>query len=378
MKAIVFSAIGKVALAERPEPKLLAPGDALVRVTTAGICGSDLHIVDGRDEGIRLGTTMGHELVGLVEEVGPEVTGLAPGDRVVSPFSVSCGACFYCRRGLTARCLSAWCLGVVDEEGRGLEGVQADFARIPFASATLVKLPDAKRDGSPLADEEALLLGDVLSTAWSTAERAGVSAGDVVAVIGCGPVGLLAVLAALRLGASAVVAVDGVDYRRERARTLGAIPCVPEPERLRRELEGRTEGRGADAVIEAVGSASALDLAIAVARPGAVIAVAGYHTAPAYPLPMAAAYSKNLTVTFGRANVRPRIDRLLPLVLDGSLSPAAAVVTHRLPLEEGARGYEVFRRREEGAIKVVLTNRRGGAPAERPSHGRGGGPAGTS
>jgi S-(hydroxymethyl)glutathione dehydrogenase/alcohol dehydrogenase len=327
-----------------------------VRVTTAGICGSDLHIVDGRDEGIRLGTTMGHELVGVVEAIGPDVTGVRPGDRVVSPFSVSCGECFYCHRGLTARWVFAQCLGVVDEEGLGLQGAQAELLRVPLASSTLVKLPDSKDDGSPLADEEALLLGDILSTAWSTVERAGVSAGDVVAVVGCGPVGLLAVLAALHAGASAVVAVDGLEYRRARARSLGALPCPPDREQLRREIDERTEGRGADAVIEAVGSPSALDLAIAAARPGAVIGIAGYHTEAAYPLPMAATYAKNLTFTFGRASARPQIDRLLPHVLDGTLSPAA-IVTHRLPLEEGLRGYEIFRKREEGAIKVVLTNR---------------------
>lgn len=361
MKAIVFESIGKVALAERPEPQLLAPGDALVRVRTAGICGSDLHIVDGRDGGVRLGTTMGHELVGFVEAVGPEVTGLAPGDRVVSPFSVSCGSCFYCRLGLTARCVSARCLGVVDEEGRGVEGAQAELVRIPLASSTLVKLPETKHDGSPLADEEALLLGDILSTAWSTVERAGVSAGSVVAVVGCGPVGLLAVLAALRLGASAVVAVDGVAYRRERARSLGAIPCAPDLEHLRREIDERTEGRGADAVIEAVGSPAALDLAIAAARPGALIGIAGYHTEEAYPLAMAPVYAKNLTLAFGRASVRPEIDRLLPFIIDGTLSPAS-LVTHRLPLEEGVRGYEIFRSRSEGAIKVVLTNDPAPAP----------------
>jgi threonine dehydrogenase-like Zn-dependent dehydrogenase len=353
MKAIVFEAIGRVALEERPEPRILSPGDALVRVTAAGICGSDLHIVDGRDAGIRLGTIMGHELVGAVEETGAGVSGISPGDRVVSPFSTSCGSCFFCARGLTARCVKSECLGVVAENGRGLEGAQATLVRVPLAGSTLVKLPATKSDGSELRDEEAILLGDVLSTAWLAAERAEVRRDDVVAVIGCGPVGLLAVLSALRLGAAAVVAVDAIAYRRERAHAIGAHPCPADPALARAAVDDLTEGRGADAVVEAVGSAQALDLAMHVARVGAVVSVAGYHTEAAYPLPMPAAYSKNLSFRFGRASARAQIERLLPLLLDGSLAPAS-IVTHRLPISDGVRAYEIFRRREDGAIKVLL------------------------
>jgi len=278
---------------------------------------------------------------------------LARGDRVVAPFSTSCGQCFFCRRGLTARCVLSQCLGVVGEDGRGLDGAQAELVRVPLAASSLVKLPKERNDGTPLADEDALLLGDILSTAWSTAERAEIRPGDVAAVVGCGPVGLLAVLAALRLGASAVVAVDGVAYRREKARALGAIPVPADATAARAALDELTEGRGADAVIEAVGSSSALDLAIHVARAGAVVAVAGYHTAATYPLAMPAAYTKNLTLRFGRASARAQIERLLPFLLDGSLTPSA-VVSHRLSLAEGVRGYEMFRAREDGAVKVVL------------------------
>jgi len=352
MRAIVFEAIGRVSLEDRPEPRILSPGDALVRVTAAGICGSDLNIVDGRDEGIRLGTIMGHELVGVVEETGAGVSGISPGDRVVSPFSTSCGSCFFCARGLTARCVDSQCFGVVGEDGRGLEGAQAELVRVPLASSTLVRLPAKKSDGSALRDEEAILLGDVLSTAWLAAERAEVKRGDVVAVIGCGPVGLLAVLAALRLGASAVVAVDGVAYRRERARSLGARPSAPELACA--AVDEHTDGRGADAVVEAVGSPPALDLAIAVARPGAIVSVAGYHTEAAYPLAMQSVYAKNLSFRFGRASARAQIERLLPLLLDGSLTPAG-IVTHGLPLSDGVRGYDIFRKREDGAIKVLLS-----------------------
>ena len=324
MKAIVFESVGRVALAERPEPRLVDPRDALVRVTTAGVCGSDLHIVDGRDEGVRSGTIMGHELVGIVEEVGSAVTGLVRGDRVVSPFSVSCGECFFCARGLTARCASAQCLGVVLEDGSGLEGAQAELVRVPLASSSLVALPP--RD--VLADEDAVLLGDVLSTAFSNAERA-------------------------LIERRAVVAVDGVESRRARAGDLGAFALPPDAAAVRAALDERTEGRGADAVLECVGSPSALDLAIALARNGAAIAVAGYHTEAAYPLPMPQAYAKNLSFRFGRASARDWMEKLLPLVVDGSLSPSA-IVTHRLPLAEGVRAYDVFRSRTEGAIKVLL------------------------
>jgi threonine dehydrogenase-like Zn-dependent dehydrogenase len=351
MKAVVFEAIGRVALADRREPRIQDSRDALVRVTAAGICGSDLHIVDGRDEGIRKGTIMGHELVGVVEEIGSAVDGVSKGNRVVSPFSTCCGRCYFCARGITARCVEARCLGVVNEDGSGLEGAQTEYVRVPFADATLVKLPDSKRDGARLADEEALLLGDVLSTAWATASRADIRKGDAVAVVGCGPVGLLSALSALRLGASAVIAVDGVDYRRALAESFGGLGATPGA--ARSLLDARTEGRGADAVIEAVGSPGALDLSIALARSGATIAVAGYHTEATYPLRMPEAYTKNLSFRFGRANVRAQVETLLPLVLDGSLD-ASRIVTHRLPLSEGVKGYEIFRNRDAGAVKVIL------------------------
>jgi threonine dehydrogenase-like Zn-dependent dehydrogenase len=212
-------------------------------------------------------------------------------------------------------------------------------------------LPEKRSDGSDLRDDDALFLGDNLATAWSTARHAGIREGDVVAVIGCGPVGLLAVLSALTLGASAVVAADGVAYRREKAGQLGASQASPEM--LRRVVADLTDGRGADAVLEAVGNPQALDLAIQVARPGAVISVAGYHTESTFALSMRETYTKNLTLRFGRASARAEIEGLLPLLIDGRLKPAD-IVTHRMPLQEGVRGYEMFRRREDGAIKVLL------------------------
>jgi threonine dehydrogenase-like Zn-dependent dehydrogenase len=351
MKAVVLHSPGAVRLEEKPEPRLDAPTDAVVRVTCAGLCGSDLHIVSGRDRGCRLGTTMGHELVGVVEAVGSAVEGLRPGDRVLAPFTVSCGACFFCQRGLTGRCERSSGFGFVTEDGRGLEGAQAERLRVPLAASTLVRLPDLRPDGSPFDERDALFAGDILATAYGCAEAAAIRPGDVVAVVGCGPVGLLCVKAAQLLGAARVVAIDGVEYRREKARSFGALPASgDEAPRLVAEL---TEGRGADAVLEAVGAAPALDLALALARAGAVVSIAGYHTADVYPLPIQAAYGKNLTLKIGRCHARAMIDRILPLLLTGELRPRE-IVTHVLPLEEAPRAYALFAEHRENAIKVLL------------------------
>jgi threonine dehydrogenase-like Zn-dependent dehydrogenase len=353
VRAVVLDQPGSVTVEERPEPRLQGPDEAIVRVTNAGICGSDLHIVSGRDRGCRLGTIMGHELTGVVEEVGSEVRALRPGDRVVAPFTVSCGSCFYCRRGLTGRCIQSRGFGFITEDGIGLEGAQAERVRVPLADSTLVKLPDRRPDGRPFEDREALFLGDILSTAYGCAAGAAIGPGDVVAVVGCGPVGLLCVQTAQLFAPTAVVVVDGVAYRRERARAFGALPAADPDEAVRLVTE-LSDGRGADAVLEAVGAAPALDLAIRLARPGATVSIAGYHTAEVYPLPIQAAYGKNLAFKIGRCHARRNIDLLLPLVLSGRFRHTE-IITHLLPLAEGARAYQIFAERREDAIKVLLT-----------------------
>lgn len=355
MKSLVLESPGVVRLAERPPPAVEQPGDALVRVTAAGICGSDLHIVDGRDRGCRAGTIMGHELVGVVDQVGPAVTRFRPGDRVVSPFSVSCGACFFCQRSLPARCVASACFGFVGEDGRGLEGAQAEVVRVPLADSTLVRVPDRGDDGAPLLDREALFLGDILSTAWGCAEAGGIQPGDVVAVVGCGPVGLLCVEVLRQFGPAAVVAVESVDYRREQAARFGAEAVGPAD--AIEAVRARTEGRGADVVLEAVGAAPALDLAIDLVRPGGTVSIAGYHTDEVYPLRIQAAYGKNLALKIGRCNARRHMDRLLPLVAARALRHTE-IITHELPLSAGPEAYAIFRERREGAIKVLLDPRR--------------------
>jgi threonine dehydrogenase-like Zn-dependent dehydrogenase len=357
MQAITFRGIGAVELADRPEPRLEQPGDALVRVTTAAICGSDLHILEGRDRGVRPGTILGHEFVGVVEALAGEVPGLAAGDRVLAPFTVSCGECFFCRRGLTARCVRSLCFGFVGDGGEGLEGAQAELVRVPLAASTLLRVPAARPDGLAVADEDVLFLGDVFSTAVACAEGAAFAAGDTVVVIGCGPVGLLCVVAARWLGAGAVVAVDSVDYRLDKAAALGATAVdlggVGGAGALLALLAELTGGRGADAALEAVGSKAALDLALQAVRPGGVVSIAGYHTDAVYPLPIHAAYAKNLTLRIGRCSARAVMERLLPRVLTERL-PLTAIISHVLPLREGPRGYELFGRRQDSAIKVLL------------------------
>ena len=354
MKAVVLEEIGNVVLKEVPEPQLQENSDAIIRVTTAGVCGSDLHIVHGRDPGIRMGTIMGHEFVGIVEQIGSAVSNLKKGDRVLSPFTINCGECFYCLRDVPARCVKSFCFGFVSEDGSGLEGSQAELVRVPLATSTLLGLPEKRKDQTILTDEQALFLGDIFSTAYSTAERGSIQKGDTVVVVGCGPVGLLSILAAKLFEPSHIVAVDSVEYRLEKAREFGAVTTDPKPENVLKLVRELTHGRGADAVLEAVGHPKALDLAIDVVRPAGVVSIAGYHTEPAYSLPIQKAYTKNLTLKIGRCNARKYMQQLLPLVLENRIPQITSIITHVLPLADARKGYDIFANRKDNAIKVLL------------------------
>ncbi len=340
-------------LEEVPEPRIQDSGDVVVKVTTAGLCGSDLHIVHGRDKGIRMETIMGHEFTGIIEETGPGVSHFQKGDRIVAPFTVNCGGCFYCKRDLPGRCIRSEGFGFITEAGKGLHGAQAEYVRVPLADSTLIKIPEKHNDGSEIKDEEILFLGDIFSTAYSCAEKGEIRKGDVVVVIGCGPVGLLCILAAQLFEPSAIIAVDSVDYRLAKAKSFGAFPATPDTEMLVHLVGELTEGRGADAALEAVGHASALDLAIRVLRPGGVVSIAGYHTTESYPFPIQAAYGKNLTVKIGRCNARKYMSQLLPVVMENRV-PMTDIITHVLPLQEGIHGYDIFSKRLDSAIKVLL------------------------
>jgi len=346
MKALVFEGPGSIALAGVCDPRIEEPGDAIVQVRLAGVCGSDLHVYHGREQGQDPGTVMGHEFVGEILEAGPEARGLAPGDRVCGAFSTSCGRCPACRRALTSRCASGRLFGW-REGGQGLHGGQAERVRVPLAATTLMKLP------RQVTDTSALLLGDNLATGYFCAEMAGVAPSGTYAVLGCGAVGLLAVLAAFDLGASEVLAVDSVPERLAAAARLGAVVLDHSKEDAAAIALDRTGGAGVEAVMEAVGSPAATRLAYTMVRPGGTIAAAGVHTEAAFALTPGEAYDKNLTYRAGRCPARAYMERLLPLAASGKVDDAG-VITHRLPIEEGPAAYAMFARRADGCIKAVL------------------------
>lgn len=345
MKALIFEGVGRVGHASVPDPGIREPGDVIVRVEAAAICGSDLHVYRGLETGLDEGTVMGHEFAGEVVAVGTGVARVRPGDRVVSPFTTSCGLCFYCRAGLTARCVEGRPFGWV-EKGKGLQGAQAELVRVPLADTTLVRIPE----GTPA--ETAVFAGDVLATGWFGAESAGAGPGQVVAVVGCGPVGLMAVIAARELGAERVFALDALPERLALAERWGAAPVDVRGDAVAaiREVTG---GRGADGVIEAVGSPQSTRLAFDLVRPGGTIAAVGVHTETHLAFAPGEAYDKNLTYRAGRAPVRSYMEMLLPLIQTGRYD-LGAVISHRLSLAEGPRGYDLFDRKLEGCTKVML------------------------
>ena len=347
MHAITFVDIEQLGLEIVVDPAIVAPGDAIVQVDVAGICGSDLHPYLGRERGLDRGTIMGHEFVGRVVAVGGDVRKFGIGDRVVSPFTTSCGACRMCTLGLTSRCINGQLFGWV-QDGRGLHGAQAEFVRVPLADTTLVAVPDTLTESAI-----ALLAGDVLSTAMFGAELAGVQSGDAVAIIGCGAVGLLAIRASLARGAREVFALDAVASRLRLAEQFGAIVIDASDADAVASVRERSGGHGVDRVIEAVGSPQATRSAADIARPGASIAAVGVHTEPHLALSPGELYDRNLTYAAGRCPAR----RMLPGALEVAERDApliANLISHRLPLEDGVDAYRRLAAREEGWAKVVL------------------------
>lgn len=344
MKALTYHGPQDIRCEHVTDPALVEPGDAIVRVALAAICGSDLHVWHGRETGLDPGTVTGHEFLGEVVAVGPAVRRLRVGQRVVSPFTTSCGECFYCRDGLSARCERGALFGWV-ERGRGLHGAQAELVRVPLADRTLLPLPDG------LPDEAALLLADVLPTGWHGARMAAAGPGRTVAVVGCGPIGLMAVLAAREQGAERIIAVDGVAERRRAAARLGAEPvAVEQAVGLVREASG---GRGADGIVEAVGSPAAGRLAFDLVRPGGSVGSVGVHHEAAMPFSPVEAYDKNLTWRSGRCPVRSYLERLLPLA-ENRAADLTALFTHRFPLDRGLEAYRLFAGKQDGCLKVAL------------------------
>jgi threonine dehydrogenase-like Zn-dependent dehydrogenase len=349
VKALTYHGPGSVRYEDAPDPAIVDPADAIVRVEATAICGSDLHVYEGRERGLDQGTVLGHEFAGRIVAAGPGVDAalLAIGNRVVSPFTTSCGRCFYCARGLTARCTGGRLFGWV-EDGLGLHGGQAALVRVPMAAATLFSVPD------DLPLDLALFLGDVLATGYHGATLAGAGPGVVCAVIGCGPIGLAGVVCARELGAEAVFALDTVPERLALAARFGATAVDAAHGDVAQVVRAATDGRGADAVLEAVGAPSAGKLAFDLVRPGGTIAVVGVHHETAFAFSPQGAYDKNLTYRTGRCPARGLMDAVLPIARRRG-EDLAAIVTHRLPLAEGPAAYVLFAAKRDGCIKVVLT-----------------------
>jgi 2-desacetyl-2-hydroxyethyl bacteriochlorophyllide A dehydrogenase len=340
MQAVTFQAPGEVRVDERPEPELQAPDDAIVRVEATGVCGSDLHIFHGRVP-IEPGFTIGHEYVGTVVAAGDAVHAVAVGDRVLGCFQVACGACPPCRAGNFHRCDHSRTFGHGATLG-ALQGTQAERALVPRANLTLRRVPDG------MASDVALFAGDVMGTGYHAA--APVRAGDSVAVLGLGPVGLCAVQAARAAGAAQVIAIDAVEARLEMARGFGATPVHLTEDDPRAAVKAATDGRGVGVAIEAVGDPRALDLAIRVAANCATVSVVGVY-AERCEVHMGLAWIKALTVRTGQANVIAHLDRVLALMGAGVLDPAP-LVSHHMKLADAPAAYALYDRRE--ALKIVL------------------------
>ncbi|MDI3328934.1 MAG: alcohol dehydrogenase family protein [Alicyclobacillaceae bacterium] len=346
MKAVTFQGVGDVRVETVNDPVIKDPADVILRVTTAAICGSDLHLYHGKIPGMLPGMVMGHEYVGIVEEVGPQVRAFRKGDRVVGAFHVACGCCRQCRRGAYNQCERGGVLGYGMAFGN-LEGTQAEYARIPFADYTLRKVPEG------LTDEQALFAGDILTTAYGAVRNSGLSPGETVAVVGCGPVGIMAVMSALAVGASKVFAVDLVRERTELAARLGAIPVPSKEVNPVSKINEWTDGEGVDVVIEAVGGPATLQLAFELVRGGGRVSAVGVTSEDRFAFPLMQSLVKDLTFRIGVANIHRDIDAVLALVRGGRIDPTV-VVTHRISLEEAPEGYRLFDQRQAGKVVIKL------------------------
>ena len=343
MMAAVYEGKGRIALRERPVPTILDARDAVVRVTLSTICTSDLHIRNGAVPRARPGTVLGHEFVGVVTQVGAQIKTLQPGDRVAANCITFCGECGFCRRGFINNCeRGGW------ELGCRIDGCQSEYVRVPFADMGLTPIPKG------VSDKAALFVGDVLSSGYFGAELCEITPGDTVAVLGAGPVGLCAMQCARLFGASRVIAVDVLNERLSIARKQGVcdIALNPKHEDIENAVFALTEGRGADAVIEAAGGENTFELAWRVARPNSVVALIAMYESPQI-LPLPEMYGKNLIFKTGGVDA-VHCKRLLRLIEQGRLD-TDFFITHQSPLNDILEGYRVFENREGGCLKWALT-----------------------
>lgn len=344
MKAVVYRETGVFTLEEREKPGLRGPKDALVRVTLSSICSSDLHIRHGSVPRAVPGVTVGHEMVGVVEEVGSEVKGFAPGDRVCVNVETFCGECFYCRRGFVNNCTDpdgGWALGC------RIDGGQAEYVRVPHAEQGLTHIPDS------VTDRQALFVGDILATGYWSAQLGEIREGDTVAVLGAGPTGLCAMMCARLYRPAQIVAVDPIPQRLALAKAEGWADVTVDPGREDAEaaVRGLTQGRGADVVLECAGGEGTFQTAWRIARPNAVAVVVALYEEPQV-LPLPDMYGKNLTFKTGGVDANA-CGAILRHIEAGELD-STKLITHTYPLDRALEAYELFENRLDGVIKVAL------------------------
>lgn len=386
MRALTYHGAKDVRVDNVPDPKLQEKDDVILRVTATAICGSDLHLYRGKMPATEEGDIFGHEFMGVVEEVGSEVTAVKKGDRVVIPFVIACGNCFFCQHDLMSACETtntgpgaainkkiipppAALFGFSHLYG-GIPGGQAEFVRVPKGNFNPFKVPGS------LSDEKVLFLSDILPTAWQAVTNANITKGSTVAIYGAGPVGLLSAACAKMLGAEQIFMVDHNDYRLQYAKdTYGAIPVNFDKVDAAEFIIEQTKGhRGVDGVIDAIGfeakgsmletimtnlkiegsSGAALRQCIAAVRRGGVVSVPGVYAGPIHGFLFGDAFDKGLTFKMGQTHVHKYLPQLLEYIENGDLSPEA-IITHRMNLSDAAKGYEIFEKREEECRKVILT-----------------------
>lgn len=344
MKGLIYHGAKDIRFETAPDP---APEDlrsAVVKVEACGICGSDLHIYEGHGFTEATGFCVGHEAIGEIVDTGSAVTRFKTGDKVMISAAVGCGKCRPCLAGRVSECDfgQGRCFGI----NENLAGVQAEYAMVPAADITLAHIPDG------VSDDQALLLTDNLPTAWYGLRRANIEPGSTVAVVGCGPIGLMAVQGAYLLGAAKVFAIDLVPERRAMAEELGAVAL--DAAEATEVIAQQTSGRMCESVVEAVGADPAIQLAIAVAGVAGTVSCIGVNQTRNFDFPMGLAFVKSLTFRTGLCSVPATWAELVPLVQAGKLTPER-VITHRMALSEGAEAYRRFHAREEGVMKVVMS-----------------------
>jgi threonine dehydrogenase-like Zn-dependent dehydrogenase len=388
MKALCWHGKGDVRVDNVPDPKIQDPRDAIIRVTSTAICGSDLHLFDGYMPTMKSGDVLGHEFMGEVVEVGPGNTKLNVGDRILVPFTMACGSCFFCDKTLYSNCENSNPNAETARQAMGqspsgmfgyshmlggFAGGQAEYVRVPFSDVGGFKVPDG------IPDEKVLFLTDIFPTGYMAAENCGIEAGDTVAIWGCGPVGQFAIKSAWMFGAGRVIAIDRVPERLEMAATEGKAETINfMDEDVYDRLMEMTRGRGPDRCIDAVGAEAhaagsfgavvdaakakvglgtdrphVLREAIMCCRKGGTVSIPGVYIGFLDKVPMGAAMNKGLTFRMGQTHVHRYVPTLLAKVQAGEIDPSF-VITHRLPLSEAPHAYEIFRDKRDNCIKVVL------------------------